>query len=98
MRRLHIGLIALAVALGAPAARGADHIEMMKGSWSFSGPFGTFDRAASQRGFKVYKEVCATCHSLALISFRNLRALGFNEDEVKAIAAEYKVQDGPNDA
>jgi len=66
--------------------------------WSFSGPFGHFDRAQLQRGFKVYREVCQVCHGLKMIAFRNLSALGFSEPQVKAIAAEYKVQDGPNDA
>jgi ubiquinol-cytochrome c reductase cytochrome b/c1 subunit len=69
-----------------------------KVEWSFSGPFGTFDRAQLQRGFKVYREVCQVCHGLKLLAFRNLSALGFSEAQVKAIAAEYKVQDGPNDA
>ncbi|MBI3517684.1 MAG: cytochrome c1 [Proteobacteria bacterium] len=105
MRRLHIGLIALAVAFGAPGARAAEHVDLLKSSWSFGGLFGTYDRAAAQRGFKVYKEVCATCHALSLISFRNLGGpgsmgggIGFSGDEVKAIAADYKVMDGPNDA
>jgi ubiquinol-cytochrome c reductase cytochrome c1 subunit len=60
--------------------------------------FGTFDRASAQRGFQVYKEVCAACHALSLLSYRNLKDLGFSEDEVKALAADYKVMDGPNDA
>ena len=50
------------------------------------GPFGTFDRQQLQRGFQVYKEVCAGCHSLNLVSFRDLHQLGYNEAEVKAIA------------
>lgn len=68
--------------------------------WSFSGPFGTFDRAQVQRGFKVYREVCAVCHGLDLVSFRNLGqpgALGYSEAQVKQIASEYKIKDGPND-
>ena len=68
--------------------------------WSFSGPFGTYDRAQLQRGFKVYREVCSVCHGLNLLSFRNLGqagALGYSEAQVKQIASEYKVQDGPND-
>ena len=65
--------------------------------WSFSGPFGTFDKAAMQRGFQVYNEVCAGCHSLKLIAFRNFADLGYNEAEIKALAAQYEVQDGPND-
>jgi ubiquinol-cytochrome c reductase cytochrome b/c1 subunit len=69
-----------------------------KVNWSFSGPFGKFDRAQLQRGFKVYREVCQVCHGMKLVAFRNLSALGYSEGQVKAIAAEYKVQDGPNDA
>jgi ubiquinol-cytochrome c reductase cytochrome c1 subunit len=65
--------------------------------WSFSAPFGTFDRASAQRGFLVYKSVCATCHSLALIKYRNLQEIGFSEKEVKAIAAQHEIVDGPND-
>jgi ubiquinol-cytochrome c reductase cytochrome b/c1 subunit len=68
--------------------------------WSFAGPFGRYDRAQLQRGFKVYREVCQNCHSLKLISFRNLggpEGLGYSEEQVKAIAAEYKITDGPND-
>ena len=65
--------------------------------WSFDGLFGTFDRAQLQRGFQVYKEVCHSCHGLKFIAFRNLQALGFTPDQVAAIAAEFEVQDGPND-
>ena len=65
--------------------------------WSFNGPFGTYDRGALQRGFQVYKQVCSACHGMRLKSYRNLSALGYNEDEVKAIAAEYTVMDGPDD-
>jgi ubiquinol-cytochrome c reductase cytochrome c1 subunit len=63
-------------------------------SWSFSGPFGKFDRAQLQRGFKVYRDVCASCHSINLLSFRNLSQPGgpeFSEGQVKALAAEYKI-------
>ena len=69
-----------------------------RNKWSFSGPFGKFDRGQLQRGFKVYKEVCAVCHGLDLVSFRNLTGLGYSEAQVKAIASEYKIKDGPNDA
>lgn len=65
--------------------------------WSFSGPFGTYDKAALQRGYKVYREVCSSCHAMKRVAFRNLHALGYHEEEIKAIAAEYKVTDGPND-
>jgi ubiquinol-cytochrome c reductase cytochrome c1 subunit len=66
-------------------------------SWSFAGPFGTYDKAQLQRGLKVYKEVCSACHSMHLVAFRTLEDLGYTDAQVKAFAAEYTVQDGPND-
>ena len=75
------------------------HFPIMKPTlekWSFSGPFGTYDKAQLQRGLKVYKEVCAACHSMDLVAFRTLEDLGYTEAQVKALAAEYEVQDGPN--
>jgi ubiquinol-cytochrome c reductase cytochrome b/c1 subunit len=68
--------------------------------WSFSGPFGLYEQAELQRGFKVYREVCSNCHSLKLISFRNLAdpgGPGFNEAQAASIAASFQVNDGPND-
>lgn len=64
--------------------------------WTFAGPFGTYDRGQLQRGLKVYKEVCSACHSMELVAFRTLQELGYSEAQVKAFAAEYTVQDGPN--
>ncbi|MGF0538734.1 cytochrome c1 [Agrobacterium sp. ES01] len=64
--------------------------------WSFAGPFGHYDKGQLQRGLKVYKEVCSACHSMKLVSFRTLEHLGYSEDQVKALAAEYEVEDGPN--
>ena len=98
MRRLALLVSFVAAIAGGPAyaAGEADHPPAMK--WSFDGLFGTFDKASAQRGFQVYKEVCASCHALSLKSYRNLRDIGFSEDEVKAIAANYTVMDGPNDA
>src|SRR6266567_6497063 len=66
--------------------------------WSFDGVFGTFDRAALQRGFQVYKEVCAACHAVKHLAFRDLAEIGYSEDEVKGIAAQVQVTDGPNDS
>jgi cytochrome c1 len=71
-----------------------------KNRWSFSSPFGKFDRGQLQRGFKVYREVCSTCHGLSLVAFRNLAdpgGPGFTPAQARAIAGEYKVQAGPND-
>jgi ubiquinol-cytochrome c reductase cytochrome b/c1 subunit len=69
--------------------------------WSFAGAFGRYDQAQLRRGFKVYKEVCASCHSIKLLAFRNLGEPGgprFSPQEVAAVAASYKIKDGPNDA
>jgi ubiquinol-cytochrome c reductase cytochrome c1 subunit len=65
--------------------------------WSFQGIFGTYDQAALQRGFQVYKEVCSACHPVKHLSFRDLTQLGYTDDQVKGIAAQYQVTDGPND-
>jgi len=65
--------------------------------WSFEGIIGTFDKAALQRGFKVYREICSGCHSMRLLYYRDLIDIGFSEEEVKAIASDYTVVDGPND-
>ena len=68
--------------------------------WTFSGMFGTFDKGQLQRGFQVYKEVCASCHAMSLVKYRNLSqegGPGFTEDQVVAIAAEYTVMDGPDE-
>ena len=64
--------------------------------WSFAGPFGKFDEAQLQRGFKIYREVCSNCHSLEMVAFRNLAdpgGPGFSEAQAEAVAAEYKVRD-----
>ena len=65
--------------------------------WSFNGVFGTYDRAALQRGYQVYKEVCAACHPVKHLAFRDLADIGYREDEIKGIAAQVQVTDGPND-
>lgn len=67
------------------------------GGWNHAGITGTFDRHALQRGYQVYKEVCAACHSMKLVAFRNLTEIGFSEEQVKAIAAGYQVPDAPDD-
>ncbi|TDR88116.1 cytochrome c1 [Enterovirga rhinocerotis] len=88
-------LVAAVPALGAEGAPPPP-----RQNWSFSGIFGTFDRAQLQRGFKVYREVCQSCHQLD-IPFRTLSQPGgpqFSTAQVAALAAEYKIQDGPNDA
>ncbi len=100
MRKLALTLAASAVFagfVGIGSAAAAEGVAIPKESWSFNGPFGTFDPAARQRGFQVYKEVCAACHGLKYVAYRNLRDIGFSDEEVRAIAASVEVTDGPND-
>ncbi len=68
-----------------------------KQNWSFAKLTGTFDRGSLQRGFQVYKQVCAACHSIKYISFRHLKALGLSDAEIKVLASQYQIKDGPND-
>ena len=73
--------------------------ELLNPGWSFKGFFGKFDRASLQRGYQVYTEVCAACHSMKYLSYRNLAQQGgpeFSEDQAKIIASQFEVIDGPN--
>ena len=73
--------------------------KLLEVDWSFKGITGKFDRSSLQRGYQVYTEVCASCHSMNLVSYRNLGEPGgpeFSVDQVKAIAANFEVEDGPN--
>jgi ubiquinol-cytochrome c reductase cytochrome c1 subunit len=89
----------MALALVAPAAAAQEgHAvpEIAKQNWSFGGVFGTYDENQLQRGFQVFREVCASCHSARLLAFRNLSepgGPGFSEAQVKALAAEYTIAD-----
>src|SRR5918998_1711554 len=94
-------LAAALLGLSAPAFAAGETPVPPQVRWTFQGPFGKFDRAQLQRGFKVYREVGASCHSLSYVAFRNLSQPGgpeFSEAQVRALAAEYKIQDGPNEA
>lgn len=103
LRRLALAVSAvlLGVALCAGTVQAAEEAsEFADRDWSFEGPFGMFDRGQLQRGYKVYKNVCAACHGMRLLHFRNLGESGgpeFSEEAVKALAASVEVQDGPND-
>ena len=77
----------------------AEKTEYLKTDWTFKGLFGKFDRASLQRGYQVYTEVCAACHSMKYLSYRNLSEKGgpeFSVAQAKAIAASFEVTDGPN--
>ena len=73
--------------------------ELLEVDWSFKSFFGKFDRASLQRGYQVYTEVCASCHSMKYLSYRNLAEKGgpeFSEEEAKNFASQFEVIDGPN--
>lgn len=91
------GLLAVTGPGTGPARAAGEEAKLPEIRFSFDGLFGHFDRASAQRGFQVYKEVCSTCHSMHLLSYRNLGELGLSEAEVRAIAATVQIQDGPND-
>ena len=87
------------IILVATQSNSAESAKLLKTDWSFKGLFGKFDRGSLQRGYQVYTEVCASCHSMKYLSYRNLGEKGgpeFSEEEVKAIAASFEVIDGPN--
>jgi len=95
-----IFLIIFITGTGNLAYSGENKVKFLKNNWSFDGVFGTFDRASLQRGYQVYQEVCAGCHSAQHLSYRNLSEKGgpeFSIEEVKAIAAQFEVTDGPNE-
>lgn len=92
---------ALAVLAGSALAQETTQRPAKDISYSFEGPFGVFDKAEIQRGYKVYKEVCSNCHSMNLMHFRNLSqpgGPGFTEEQVKTLAASFNVQDGPDES
>ncbi|MBE8219890.1 MAG: cytochrome c1, partial [Alphaproteobacteria bacterium] len=95
------GAIFVAILLATPMATQAaeDAKPPKKMERQFSGVLGTYDRNALRRGYQVYKEVCATCHGLKHLYFRNLSQVGgpeFTQAEVKALAAQYQMVEGPD--
>ena len=102
--RIALG-VSLAAFLGLASAQAAETVSNLPAlppkdvTWAFESPFGTYDRAALQRGFQIYKEVCSACHSLDRVAFHTLSepgGPGFTEAQAKAIAAGYKIPDEPN--
>ena len=95
-----IFLIIFIIGVSNSASSEENKAKFIKNNWSFEGVFGTFDRASLQRGYQVYQEVCSGCHSVQHLSYRNLSEKGgpeFSIEEVKAIAAQFEVTDGPNE-
>ncbi len=99
MRVLYPFIVAalLAGAVAAPAAAQQEAPTPPAQHWSFDGPFGSLDIAAAQRGFQVYSEICAVCHSLEYLHYRDLAGIGLTADQIKAIAAAVTVPQGLDD-
>lgn len=91
LRTFLIILVCLCYGIG---VRAAEEVSFPRYTWQHSGLLGTIDKAAAQRGLQVYRQVCSTCHSLRHIAFRHLAGIGFTEEQIKAFAAEYRIQDG----
>jgi len=95
-----VAIAALLPVLGARSTFAQEQEIPPKQRWSFAGPFGLYDPAQLQRGFKIYREVCSNCHSLKLLAFRNLADPGgpeFSAAQAATVAAGFQVTDGPND-
>ena len=91
--------VTLFILVGSQQINAEEKIELLKTDWSFKGLFGKFDRGSLQRGYQVYSEVCASCHSMKYLSYRNLSEKGgpeFSVEQAKAIAASFEITDGPN--
>jgi len=99
------GLKQAALAAGAAAVAGAysaarcsdDQLHPPAQPWDFGGLLSSYDAASVRRGHQVYTQVCASCHGLARIAYRNLVGVCYSEAEVKAMAEDTDVMDGPND-
>jgi len=94
-----ICFVAIFITAGLESIAAEQPHKLLNPEWSFKGFFGKFDRGSLQRGYQVYTEVCASCHSLKYLSYRNLSEPGgpeFSEEQAKAIAAQFEVSDGPN--
>lgn len=94
---MRAAVLALLLAFAPAGAGAADAPPVPDAGFAFEGPFGQFDRAALRRGLEVYRNFCAACHGLRYVAWRNLAGLGYGEEEIKAMAAETLVRDGPDD-
>jgi ubiquinol-cytochrome c reductase cytochrome c1 subunit len=97
MRSLKALALAASLLAAGPALAAGGGPTPPDARFGFAGLFGTFDRGALQRGFQVYKEVCSACHAMRQLAYRNLLDIGLSEAQVREIAAQFQVTDGPND-
>ena len=96
---LKISFLIILILFGNFQVKANEKLQLLKIDWSFKGFFGKFDRGSLQRGYQVYTEVCASCHSMQYLSYRNLAEKGgpeFSIEQAKAIASNFEVKDGPN--
>ncbi len=96
IKKLIVTTLTAFVAL-AGTANAVEEIEVPEQQWGFEGFFGTFDRPSLQRGYQVYAQACRSCHSLNFVAFRHLQDTGLSPEQIEAIAAEYEVEDGPDE-
>jgi ubiquinol-cytochrome c reductase cytochrome c1 subunit len=96
-RTLIAAALSLLAVIFSPVAKAEDEAKLLQTEFPFYGVFGTYDQATLQRGFQIYKEICSNCHGLYELSYRNMQALGYTPDQVKSLASQYQVTDGPND-
>ncbi|MEQ8403387.1 MAG: cytochrome c1 [Roseitalea porphyridii] len=95
--RLAAAAVAMIVMAGGAFAAEYPKNKPREQSWTFAGPFGTFDQAQLQRGLKIYTENCSACHALSRVNFRNLSDLGYSPEQIEALASQYEVEDGPDE-
>lgn len=95
--RLAAAAVAMTVMAGGAFAAEYPKNKPREQSWTFAGPFGTFDQAQLQRGLKIYTENCSACHALSRVNFRNLADLGYSPEQIEALASQYEVEDGPDE-
>jgi len=92
-----VGTVAYTASSTPANCSGEDHVDPPQYTWPHHGALKSYDYASIRRGFQVYKQVCATCHSLKYIAFRNLVGVTHTETQAKKIAEGYEVTDGPDD-
>ena len=96
---LLVTALLLSSAVWLPAgAQTLQSLPILKQSWSFAGPFGTYDLASAQRGYAVYSQVCSACHSMQQMTFRDLAGLGLDDDQIHDIASGQPVPAGTDAA
>lgn len=93
---LQAGVLVSALSVATPALASEGTVVPQQ-AWQHKTTFGTYDKAALQRGFQVYKEVCSACHAMKFLHYRDLEQLGYTPEQIKAVAGEVTVTDGPND-